>query len=65
MGIRVAETITVATENGPVVIKTEEIEKIEKAPDGGAYVVHSSAGKKNQVLTVESFLRVISYFNRM
>ena len=64
MGFTVAEKITVATADGPVAIKTDDIVQIQKAEDLGANVTFKKDGKEITVLTVESFLRVISYFNR-
>ena len=64
MGLKVAEKITVATAGGPVTIDTENIIQIQKAPDLGANVTFIQNGHEKTVLTVESFLRVISYFNR-
>jgi hypothetical protein len=64
MGFNVAEKITVATADGPVIIKTDDIVQIKKAPDLGANVTFMKDGKEKTVLTVESFLRVIWYFSR-
>jgi len=64
MGFTVAPKITVATAEGPVTIKTDDITAIAIAPDLGANVTFVEDGFTKTVLTVESFLRVISYFNR-
>ena len=64
MGFTVAEKITVATADGPVTIKTDDIIEIKKAPDLGANVTFIKDGKEKTVLTVESFLRVIWYFSK-
>ena len=64
MGFTVAEKITVATADGPVVIKTADITKIQQAEDLGANVTYKKDGVLKTVLTVESFLRVIWYFSR-
>jgi hypothetical protein len=64
MGFTVAEKITVATADGPVVIKTADITQIQQAEDLGANVTYKKDGGLKTVLTVESFLRVIWYFSR-
>lgn len=64
MGFTVAEKITVATAEGPVVIKTADITQIQQADDLGANVTYKKDGALKTVLTVESFLRVIWYFSR-
>ncbi|WP_316777844.1 hypothetical protein [Pedobacter antarcticus] len=64
MGFTVAPKITVATAEGPVTIKTDDITAIAIAPDLGANVTFVEDGDTKTVLTVESFLRVISYFHR-
>jgi len=64
MGFTIAPKITVATAEGPVTIQTGDIVEIQKAEDEGANVTYKENGETKTVLTVESFLRVISYFNR-
>lgn len=64
MGSHYKYEITVATSNGSVKIASEEITKIEKAPDLGALIayVDSNTNQSLEVLTIESFLRVLTYF---
>lgn len=63
MGFTIVPKITVATAEGPVTIKTDDITAIAIAPDLGANITFVEDGDTKMVLTVESFLRVISYFN--
>ncbi|QEM06311.1 hypothetical protein DIU31_023345 [Mucilaginibacter rubeus] len=64
MGTHYKYQITVVTANGPVGIDSEQITKIEKAPDLGALITitHPEKDETVEVLTVESFLRVLTYF---
>jgi len=66
MGTHFNPQITVATAEGPVKILTEEIIKIEKAPDHGAIITFQPKGQAAllQVLTIESFIRILTYFSK-
>ena len=64
MGFKIADTITVMSSTGPVTIQTNEINKIEVAVDLGTNIYILQDGIEIKVLTVESFLKVISYFCR-
>jgi len=64
MGTHYKHQITVVTSDGPLTIHSEEITKIEKAPDHGALITYSDSesDEYKEALTVESFLRVLTYF---
>lgn len=64
MGTHYKYEITVVTSNGPVKIASEAITKIERAPDLGALITYldSKTNQSVQVLTIESFLRVLTCF---
>ncbi|WP_428330278.1 hypothetical protein [Mucilaginibacter sp.] len=48
MGFIVAKEITVATADGPVTIKTDDIIQIKKEKDLGAHVTFMKDGKETQ-----------------
>lgn len=63
MGTNYNHTVTIATEIGLVDIETEQINSIQKADDHGVLdTFQSTEGINGTILTVESFLRVLTYF---
>jgi hypothetical protein len=62
MGLQIADTITVMTSTGSLTIQTDKIKKIEVADDLGTNITFIQDSIEIEALTLESFLRVLSYF---